>query len=92
MNSQTRKNSLNTLLVFFPLLVLSLSPGLTGAQGCHLLLPWAVGIWYAARLEHLLMRWAIIGVLVVTILALGCHDESSLLMSGIALLYVFIWL
>jgi hypothetical protein len=91
-NSQTNNDSLKTLLVFFPLLVLSLSPGLTGAQGCQYLLPWAASLWYVSRLTHSALRWAFICSLVLIAVGLGYHLDSSLLMSVIALLYVFIWL
>ncbi|MNP18160.1 hypothetical protein D3C76_1106220 [compost metagenome] len=92
MNSQTHNESLKTLLVFFPVLMLSLSPGLSGAQGCQFLLPWAASLWCASRQEHFFARWLYIGAMVLVVVGLGYHTDSSVLMSGIALLYVFIWL
>ncbi|WP_166360147.1 hypothetical protein [Pseudomonas akapageensis] len=92
MDSQARNDSLKTLLVFLPLLMLSLTPGLSGAHGCQFLLPWAAIIWYAARLEHSPLRWAIMSSLVLLAVSLRYHEDSSLIMSAIAVLYVFIWL
>lgn len=92
MNSQARNDSKKSLLVFLPLLMLSLTPGLSSAYGCQFLLPWVAIILYASRLEHSVLRWAIMGSLVLMAVSLRYHEDSSLIMSAIAVLYVFIWL
>ncbi|MCY1388967.1 hypothetical protein D3C76_208800 [compost metagenome] len=92
MNSPAHNESLKMLLVFFPVLVLSLSPGLSGAQGYQFLLPWAASLICALHQKHIGARWMYLGAMVLVVVGLGYHSDSSLLMSLIALLYVFIWL